>query len=334
MKAIIVGLGGWGSSWAQVIRDSPDWEIAGWVDVNPHALENAVANLAADRTLCFPTLKEAVEKVSADAAFIITPPMCGRLADIATALDAGLHILAEKPLTDSLADAYRMLEMHRGSRLKLMVAQNYRFFAASAHMRDAVRSGSLITDHCSLFTGLGPLGYANVLYHMTWDAPHHHATQMENGFILSVCTHHLDAMRFVLGEPVAISGRTWNPPWRWSKSDGCVSALITFPGDVRVNYFAGWSAHYNQTDWYGHWDLQFENGALWTDGATTYTIKGDEKVEIPRPATDTQNTRLGVLDEFTSAIKEDRTPACSIEDNIKTLEMAFGIIESARANSP
>ena len=326
MKAIIVGLGGWGSSWAQVIEDSPDWEIAGWVDVNPHALHNAVANLAADPKLCFPTLKEAVEKVSADAAVIITPPNSGRLADVTTAMDAGLHVLAEKPLTDSLEDAYLMLQRHRGSPLKFMVAQNYRFFAASTHMRDAVRSGSLITDHRSLISGLGPLGYANVLYHMAVNAPGIHAADMENGFILSMCIHHLDTMRFVFGEPQTVSAHTWNPPWSWSKSDACVSAILTYPGDVRVNYFAGWAARRNETDWYGHWRLEFEKASLFTDGASV--ILGSEKVETG--ASNTQNTRLEVLNEFTSAIREDRTPACSIEDNIKTLEMAFAIIESAR----
>lgn len=335
MKAITVGLGGWGSSWAQVIRGSPDWEIAGWVDVNPQALEHAVANLGADPKLCFPTLKEAIEKVSADAAFVITPPMCGRLADITTALDAGFHVLAEKPLTDSLGDARLMLDKHRAGSLKLMVAQNYRFFAASANMRDAVQSsqGLPFTDRCSLFTGLGRLGYANILYHMAWDAPHHHATRMENGFILSVCVHHLDTMRFVFGEPESIQARTWNPPWSWSKSDACVSALLTFPGGVRVNYFAGWAAHRNETDWYGHWNLEFEKATFFTDGVNTYTMIGDQRIEFPGPASNTQNTRADVLNEFLSAIKEDRTPACSIEDNMKTLEMAFGIIESARADT-
>jgi len=317
VKAIIVGLGGWGSSWAQVIRDSPDWEIAGWVDVNPGALENAVANLAADPKLCFPTLKEAVERVSADAAVIITPPMCGRLADVTTALDAGLHVVAEKPLTDSLEDARLMLDRHKGTQLKFMVAQNYRFFAASVQMRDAVQSGLL-----------GKLGYANILYHMAVNAPGIHAADMENGFILSMCIHHLDTMRFAFGEPESIRARTWNPPWSWSKSDACVSAVLTFPEDVRVNYFAGWAARRNETDWYGHWDLEFEKATFFTDGFKSCTITGHEKVEIPGPSSNTQNTRIDVLNEFTSAIREDRTPACSIEDNIKTLEMAFAIIES------
>ena len=249
--------------------------------------------------------------------------MCGRLADVTTALDAGLHVLAEKPLTDSLDDARLMLERQQATGLKLMVAQNYRFFSGSAHMRDAVQSGLL-----------GRLGYANVLYHMAVNAPGIHAAHMENGFVLSMCIHHLDTMRFVLGnEPESIRADTWNPPGSWSKSDACVSALLTFPGEVRVNYFAGWAAHQNETDWYGHWGLEFENGALFTDGAKTYTIKGDEKVEIAGPASNTQNTRSDVLNEFTSAIREDRTPACSIEDNIKTLEMAFAIIESAGHSS-
>lgn len=333
MRAIIVGLGGWGSSWAQVIRDSPDWEIACLVDVNPQALERSATNLGIDPTLCFQTLKEAVENVSADAAFIITPPMCGRLADVTTALDAGLHVLAEKPLTDSMEDAHLMLEKHEGSRLKFMVSQNYRFFAASSFMREAVQSGSLFTAHCSPFTGLGRLGYANVLYHMAVNIPGSHVEKMENGFILSMCIHHLDTMRFVFGEPEGIRAQTWNPPWSWSKSDACVSAFLTFPGDVRVNYFAGWAARRNETDWYGHWDLEFENGVLFSNGFETYRITPDEKVELRGPTRDTIRARADVLREFTFAIRDDRTPECSIEDNIKTLETAFAIIESARANS-
>ena len=36
MRGIVVGLGGWGSTWTQVIRDG-GWDIAAWVDVNPGA---------------------------------------------------------------------------------------------------------------------------------------------------------------------------------------------------------------------------------------------------------------------------------------------------------
>ena len=111
MRGIIVGLGGWGSSWVEVIRDAR-WEIAAWVDTNPAALDNAVANLGANPETCFGNLEHAIERTQADAAFIFTPPMCGRANDIIAAMDAGLHVLAEKPLTTSLDELHAILKRH------------------------------------------------------------------------------------------------------------------------------------------------------------------------------------------------------------------------------
>lgn len=319
MKGIIVGLGGWGSGWSRVIRDS-GWEIAGWVDVNPNALRNAVANLGANQGQCYSGLDEALRKSPADAVFIFTDPTSGRASDIIAAMDAGLHVLAEKPLTASQDEMTAILEKHRSSRVKLMVGQNYRYMPGAVHMREVIRSGEI-----------GKLGYMNVLYHMAINLPGSHVQNMENGMVLSMCIHHLDLMRFLIGaDPETIWAESWNPPWSWSKGDACLQAVLSFPGGVRVNYFAGWAAHRSETDWFGHWNLEFEKGMLFSDGVKSFTMIGDEVTETSGPAVDATHTRHDVLREFTSAIEEDRTPECSVEDNAKSLRIAFSIIESAR----
>ena len=319
MKGIIVGLGGWGSSWSQVIRDS-GWEIAAWVDINPDALRNAVTNLGANQDQCYSGLDEALRKSPADAVFIFTEPTSGRAKDIIAAMDAGLHVLAEKPLTASPDEMTAILDKHRSSGVKLMVGQNYRYMPGSVHMRNVVRSGDI-----------GALGYMNVLYHMAINLPGSHVRNMENGMLLSMCIHHLDMMRFVIGaEPETILAKTWNPPWSWTKADACVECVMTFPGSVTVNYFAGWAAHRSETDWFGHWNLEFEKGMLFSDGVKSFTMIGDEVTETSGPVIDATHTRYDVLQEFTSAIEEDRTPECTVEDNAKSLRIAFSIIESAR----
>ncbi|MCX6375042.1 MAG: Gfo/Idh/MocA family oxidoreductase [Armatimonadetes bacterium] len=319
MKGIIVGLGGWGSSWSRVIRDS-GWEIAAWVDVNPAALEHAVRDLGAEPRLCYSALDEALGKVKADAAFIFTPPNAGRAKDIIAAMDAGLHVLADKPLTTSPDEMTAILEAHRQSNVKLMIGQNYRWYPGSELMRQTIATGEL-----------GRLGYMNVYYHMAENMRGHHMAEMPHGLVLGMCVHHLDMMRFVIGaEPETILAKTWNPPWSWTKADACAECVMTFPGSVTVNYFAGFAAHHSGTDWYGRWHLEFERGALLTDGVKSSIIRDGQQTEINGPEIDSMYTRNGVLREFTSAIEEDRTPECSVEDNAKSLRIAFSIIESAR----
>jgi predicted dehydrogenase len=321
MKGIVVGLGGWGSTWTQVIRDG-GWDIAAWVDMNPGALDHAVKHLGADPGLCFATLDEALLKTKADAVFVFTTPTMGRAKDIIAAMGAGMHVLADKPLTTTLDEVRAILERHESSSVKLMVGQNYRWFPGSGAMRQIIASGEL-----------GRLGYMNVFYHMAENMRGHHIVEMPHGLVLGMCVHHLDTMRSVIGaEPETIWAKSWNPPWSWTKSDACVECVMTFPGSVTVNYFAGWAAHHGETDWYGRWGLEFEGGALLTDGAKSSVIKGDQDTLVDGPEVNPAHTRCDVLREFTAAIREDRIPECSIEDNAKTLLMAFAIIESARTH--
>lgn len=321
MKGIIIGLGGWGSGWSRVIRDG-GWDIAAWVDVNPAALENAVARLGADPKACYPDLETALGSVEADAVFVFTTPTIGRAKDIIAAMGAGMHVLADKPLTTSPGEMMAIMEAHRSSSVKLMVGQNYRWFPGSGTMRQVIASGEL-----------GRLGYMNVFYHMAENMRGHHIVEMPHGLVLGMCVHHLDTIRFVIGvEPETIWAKSWNPSWSWTKSDACVECVMTFPGSVTVNYFAGWAAHRRETDWYGRWGLEFEGGALLTDGAKSSVVRGDQRTPIDGPDCDPSMFRVDVLREFTAAIEEDRAPECSIEDNIKTLLMAFAIIESARTH--
>lgn len=319
MKGIVVGLGGWGSSWVQFLRDG-GWEIAAWVDANPSALDRAVAHLGADRDACFGSLDKAIERTEADAAFIFTTPNSGRAKDIIAAVGAGLHVLVDKPLTTTREEMAAILEAHRSNKVKIMVAQNYRWFPGAELMRRTVASGEL-----------GRLGYLNVYYHMAENMRGHHIVEMADGLVLGMCVHHLDTMRFVIGaEPDTIWAKSWNPTWSWTKADACVQSVFTFPGPITVTYFAGWAAHERETDWFGRWHLEFENGALITDGGKSFIVKGDQRTEIGSSDVNPSLMREDVLDEFTSAIREDRTPECSVEDNAKTMRMAFEIIEKSK----
>ena len=107
LRIILVGLGARAQFWMRVIGDNPDCIIVGLVDpseaARARALEQCPGAIAsADVGL--------LGQLEADAVLLATPPG-GREAQMQAACDAGLPILAEKPLADSVELAARYVEM-------------------------------------------------------------------------------------------------------------------------------------------------------------------------------------------------------------------------------
>lgn len=74
---------------------------------------------------------------------IVCTPHDRHLADAALALGAGLHVLVEKPIAPTLAEADRMLGAAAAAGRILMVAENFHFMPAFRHVHALVASGTL-----------------------------------------------------------------------------------------------------------------------------------------------------------------------------------------------
>ncbi len=63
----------------------------------------------------------------------------------------------------------------------------------------------------------------------------------------------------------------------------------------------------------------------------THPVGGKpRREEVPLKAIVPDKVKASVLDEFISALKEEREPECSGRDNLKTMAMTFAAFESAR----
>ncbi len=90
----------------------------------------------------FGSYEEAVRDRRAAGAIVCTPHD-RHLADTRLALDAGLHVLVEKPIATALGDADAMIEAaHRAGRV-LMVAENFHFMPAFRWVHALVVTGGL-----------------------------------------------------------------------------------------------------------------------------------------------------------------------------------------------
>src|SRR2546426_3986642 len=90
----------------------------------------------------FGTYEDAVRDPRAAGALVCTPHD-RHLRDALTALEAGLHVLVEKPIAPSLAEVDRMVGVANAAGRILMVAENFRFMPAFRHGHRLIASGRL-----------------------------------------------------------------------------------------------------------------------------------------------------------------------------------------------
>src|SRR5206468_4924362 len=130
LRVVQVGLGEWGHDWAWRINPTVDEvEVVGYVDSDPRALQLLGKQLPVAPGQCFKSLADAVEATRPDAA-LITTTLAGHEPLTRMALEAGLHVLVEKPFTDTLECARELVGLAAARSRTLMVSQNYRHFPA------------------------------------------------------------------------------------------------------------------------------------------------------------------------------------------------------------
>lgn len=325
MKVIQVGIGGMGNTWLWAVRESDEVDFAGWVEVDPAIAETQAEEHGLDRSRIFTTLEDALATVQADGVIDVTPPQFHRQVSL-LALEAGLPVLSEKPLSNTLEDAQAIVDKANESNTLHMVAQNYRYNVPAQTVKQVLDSGVI-----------GTVGAVTVQF---YKGAHFDGfrSSMPYPLIIDMAIHHFDLMRFFLGcDPVAVAGQSWNPPWSWF--DGDASAVVTFRfgADIVVNYNGSWCANGRETPWNGNWRFDGEHGVLQLiDDAVSVQRKTGVSgfnnvctevqpvplVEIPR------DQQAYLLHEFCEAVTQGKQVATTCQDNIKSLAMVFNTIKA------
>ncbi|MQA00218.1 MAG: gfo/Idh/MocA family oxidoreductase [Dehalococcoidia bacterium] len=166
MRIGVVGFGYWGSKHARVMGGLPDVNVA-IVDSDEDRRLSAAMTFPAATT--FSNLDEALHCV--DAVVIATPPR-SHAPLIKQALLAGVHVLVEKPMATSTAEAAELVDLAERCGVVLMVGHTFEYNGAVWRLREMIDRGDLgrifYIDSSRLSLGLYQSD-VNVL----WDlAPH------------------------------------------------------------------------------------------------------------------------------------------------------------------
>jgi len=207
------------------------------------------------------------------------------------AIEAGKHVLCEKPLARNSKEAKTMRDAARKASVKTMVAFNYRFIPAAIMAREIVMSrrlGRIYHYRARFFTDR----LIDPNFPLKWRLLKEVAG---SGPISDLGSHSIDLARFILGEVTAVSAATktfiherplLEDPTRKGRVtvEDATAAVMEFEngalGTLEISKFVAGRKNYNS------FEINGEKGSILFDAEKLnelifYTTEGDVKILLP-----------------------------------------------------
>jgi predicted dehydrogenase len=338
MRVIQAGVGGFGVSWLYAVPECEGFKHVALVDPDEEALASAGAIVGVPPERRFTRLRDALANVEADGLIDVTPVPYHRDTTIA-ALEAGLHVLVEKPISDTMESAQAMVAAAKREDRTLMVTQQYRYQDQPRCLRRMIANGTIGNiDHIIVEFQIQGLLFG-------W------RQRMRHPFLMDMAIHHFDMMRYLLGRnALRVTAQTWNPDFSNTRGDMNAFIWVEFDGGVRINYSGTFAAPGQDTGWNGRWVLTGARGSLvWNQrdewgpirlfrqNADTSAYK---EMHFFTPLPEVWGDPIWAesigatghhydLYHWRACIEQGLEPETSGRDNLHTLALALAAVESA-----
>jgi predicted dehydrogenase len=330
-KAIMVGCGAMSAEWIRSAKEL-EVEIVALVDLNLESARKRAQEFGMSSPV-FSTLQEAIVAVSAGIVFDCTVPAAHVKVGL-EALENGFHLLEEKPLALNLDDAKRLVETAKKNDRVHVVVQNRRFNSGVRKIRKLVEQGAI-----------GELTTINIDFFV----PAHFGgfrEQMDHILLADMAIHPFDAARFVTGvNAEAVYCDEWNPKGSWYAHGASAHALFRMEGGIRCTFRGSWCSEGLKTAWDSQWRIIGTHGTILWDGLDK--IEGERvskrkgfffeqepfAPEEEPPSIETRG-HLSVMSQFIRNVEQGVLAETRSSDNIHSLAMMFGAIESAKTGQP
>lgn len=236
IKTVVVGYGGITKSMLRTLQPF-DWhETGAIVDVREEALAAAQTEQSLPEDALFVDMHDAFASGRGGVALINTPSELHYM-QVKAALEAGLHVLVAKPITNNFEEAVELVELAESKNLKLCVGQQMRY---NRHYSSVAR-----------FVADGELGGVEMMNFLS-AKPRHKAlnlTGMGQPTLYEMSCHHFDSILSIFPNhvPERISCDGFRPSWSVYDGPCSINALLHFSNGLHVLYHGGFSS---QSDLY------------------------------------------------------------------------------------
>jgi predicted dehydrogenase len=323
MKVAVIGVGSMGMNHARVYAELPEVELVGVADVNDVAAQK-VARLRGTRS--FGDYRDMLQECQPDIVSIAVPTQF-HYQVVLDALDAGCHVLVEKPIAATVAEGSEMSARAKAKGLKLVVGHIVRFNPAVQMLKSQLDVGALGQIFQIRCRRLGPF-----------------PTRIQDvGVVIDLATHDLDIMSYLIGSKVTRLYAETEQKIHSAYEDTLVGT-IRFSNGVLGSLNIDWLTptkirelavtgergmflvdDLNQELYF--YENQEANGNEWSNLALLHGVSVGRMIRYP---INRREPLRAELEAFIAAVRDDLPPPVSAEDGLAALELAQALVRSGQ----
>ncbi len=219
LKIGVIGCGHWGPNHLRVFSQLKNCAVVAVADANEQRLAAVGENFPQLRR--FASHQALLQEAGADAVVVVTPTKT-HFAIVADALNAGKHVLCEKPLCTETAEGEQLVALAKKKGLVLMVGHVFLFNPGIIKVKELVDAGEIGAIRCltAVRTNLGPVRRD---VNAAWD----------------LASHDIAIFNWLLAaEPVAVQamGAAFLQP----RIEDVVNITLKYPGNVLASIQCSW----------------------------------------------------------------------------------------------
>jgi predicted dehydrogenase len=310
IRAAVVGVGYLGRFHAQKYAGAESCELVGVVDARPEAREKVASEL---RTQAYPDHRELIGKVDAVSIATTTPAHFPIARDF---LSAGVHVLVEKPITESLDEARQLIDLAKAKGCVLQVGHLERFNAAILAAEPYLKAPRFVECH-----RLAPYKERGT----------------DVNVVLDLMIHDIDIVQTIVGSPIvsidAIGTTVFSDEIdianaRIHFESGCVANATA----SRVSMKTERKLRVIQDDAYLSLDLQQKSLTLMQRLPGT-PGPGQLPVSIEELSFEQGDALKAEIESFLDCIRNGKPPVVGGEAGMQALETAMRITEHVQRGS-
>ncbi|MFE5318700.1 cupin domain-containing protein [Paenibacillus sp. NPDC056579] len=300
MKALLVGVGGFGSGWYRRLRNQYGEVALAVADRD----ESHRSRIEGDGVPFYTSITEAIEQEKPDVLLNVTPRHVHKEIN-SIAFDYKLPVFSEKPIADNYEDAKAMVERAEQEQIPYMIAENYRRFPLVRRLKQLLVEGTI-----------GDIVTVDGEFYRNLDKP------IENKLdvLEELVVHHFDLVRYLTGREVGKVFATYRHQ---------LHIVMDMQAGIIATFTCSTRSKGKHTEWAGNWRIEGTEGCLelidsqivlTKDGETTLF---DEFSDVESP---------GAFSEFLLALEEGREAETSAKDYLKNQALAHYTRQSIREN--
>ncbi|MCR5176503.1 MAG: Gfo/Idh/MocA family oxidoreductase [Anaerovibrio sp.] len=310
-------------------------------DKVPEAMDNLMIKRGFDEETTvkkYTDYKEMIDKEKPELVSIATE-ICSHAEIALYCIDRGINVIIEKPMTMSVSDAQKIIDLAEERGVKVAACHQNRFNIAVQKLRQAVdehRFGKISHGSVNVRWSRGKNYYNQASWRGTW--------AQEGGALLNQCIHGIDLLCWMMDEDIVeVYGQTRQQLHDYLEIEDVGMAVVSF-GNGAIGTIEGTTNVYPENLEESLY-IFGEKGTVKLGGKSANTIdiwhfadvrEADEDIHgLQEPASNVYgNGHTRLFADMIDAIQNDRKPYVDAVAGKKAVEVVLAIYKSAAEGKP